>query len=83
MVAGYVDMPVEQRPSWQAYTTQEPFHIQDWNSDERIPARLKEGIAGPGGSSEILRLKRTETESDEDFAHFIWHRFVFSDFCMG
>jgi formate hydrogenlyase transcriptional activator len=48
VVAGYVDMPVEQRPSWQAYVTQEPFHIHDWNSDERIPARLKEGIAALG-----------------------------------
>jgi len=48
VVAGYVDMPVEQRPSWQAYVTQEPFHIHDWNSDERIPSRLKEGIAALG-----------------------------------
>jgi formate hydrogenlyase transcriptional activator len=48
VVAGYVDMPVEQRPSWQAYATQEPFHIHDWNSDERIPARLKQGIAALG-----------------------------------
>src|ERR1700692_3477788 len=39
LVAGYADVPVEQRPSWQAYTTQEPFHIHDWNTDERVPAR--------------------------------------------
>jgi predicted amidohydrolase YtcJ len=45
---------------------------------------VEEGkILSVGGNSEILRLKRTETESDEDFAHFIWHRFVFSDFCMS
>ena len=31
LVAGYADVPVEQRPSWQAYTTQEPFHIHDVN----------------------------------------------------
>jgi formate hydrogenlyase transcriptional activator len=47
-VAGYADVPVEQRPSWQAYATQEPFHIRDWNNDERVPARLKEGIAAQG-----------------------------------
>ena len=46
--AGYADVPVEQRPSWQAYTTQEPFHIHDWNTDERVPPRLKEGIAAQG-----------------------------------
>ena len=48
LVAGYADVPVEQRPSWQAYTTQEPFYILDWNTDERVPARLKEGIAAQG-----------------------------------
>jgi formate hydrogenlyase transcriptional activator len=47
-VAAYADVPVQQRPSWQAYTTQEPFHIHDWNTDERVPARLKEGIAAQG-----------------------------------
>ena len=48
LVAAYADVPVQQRPSWQAYTTQEPFHIHDWNTDERVPARLKEGIAAQG-----------------------------------
>ncbi len=48
LVAGYADVPVEQRPSWQAYTTQEPFHIRDWNTDERVPARLKDGISAQG-----------------------------------
>jgi formate hydrogenlyase transcriptional activator len=48
VVAAYADMPVEQRPSWQAYATQEPFDIHDWNSDERVTASLKEGIAGLG-----------------------------------
>src|SRR5579862_2862359 len=47
-VAAYADVPVERRPSWQAYTTQEPFHIRDWNSDERVPVRLKQGIAAQG-----------------------------------
>jgi formate hydrogenlyase transcriptional activator len=48
LVAVYADVPVQQRPSWLAYTTQEPFHIQDWDTDERVPARLKEGIAAQG-----------------------------------
>ncbi|MGC2546332.1 MAG: sigma 54-interacting transcriptional regulator [Silvibacterium sp.] len=48
LMAAYADVPVQQRPSWQAYTTQEPFHIHDWNTDERVPARLKEGIAAQG-----------------------------------
>ncbi|HEY3988426.1 MAG TPA: sigma 54-interacting transcriptional regulator [Acidobacteriaceae bacterium] len=48
LAAGYADVPLEQRPSWQAYNTQEPFHIRDWNNDERVPARLKEGIAAQG-----------------------------------
>jgi formate hydrogenlyase transcriptional activator len=48
LVAAYADVPVQQRPSWQAYTAQEPFHIHDWSTDERVPARLKEGIAAQG-----------------------------------
>jgi PAS domain S-box-containing protein len=48
LVAGYADVAIEQRPSWQAYITQEPFHIADWSTDERVPARLKRGIAAQG-----------------------------------
>jgi PAS domain S-box-containing protein len=48
LMAAYADVPVEQRPSWQAYTTQEAFHIHDWSTDPRVPARLKEGIAAHG-----------------------------------
>jgi PAS domain S-box-containing protein len=48
LLAAYADVPVEQRPSWRAFTTQEPFHIHDWSSDERVPARLKQGIAAHG-----------------------------------
>jgi len=48
LVAAYADVPVEQRPSWQAYTAQEPFHIHDWRTDDRVPRRLKLGIAGQG-----------------------------------
>jgi GAF domain-containing protein len=48
LMAAYADVPVEQRPSWQAYTTQEPFNIHDWSTDTRVPARLKQGIAAQG-----------------------------------
>ena len=48
LLAAYADVPVEQRPSWQAYITQEPFHIRDWSTDQRVPARLKQGIAAQG-----------------------------------
>jgi PAS domain S-box-containing protein len=48
LMAAYADVPVQQRPSWQAYITQEPFHIHDWSTDARIPARLKQGIAAHG-----------------------------------
>jgi PAS domain S-box-containing protein len=48
LMAAYADVPVEQRPSWQAYTTQEPFHIHDWSTDARVPAHLKQGIAAHG-----------------------------------
>jgi hypothetical protein len=45
LVSVYSDVPVQQRPSWQAYSTQGPFHIADWNADERVPARIKQGLA--------------------------------------
>src|ERR1700752_3914515 len=48
LIAGYADVPVEQRPSWQPYITQEPFHIHEWNTDERVPSPLKEEIAAQG-----------------------------------
>jgi len=48
LISAYADVPVQERPSWRAYSTQEAFHIADWNKDERVPARLKEGIAAEG-----------------------------------
>ena len=48
LISAYADVPVQQRPSWHAYAAQEPFHIADWDTDERVPARLKEGIAAQG-----------------------------------
>ena len=48
LVSAYADVPVQQRPSWQAYITQEPFHIADLNTDERVPGRLKQNIAAQG-----------------------------------
>jgi hypothetical protein len=35
LIGVYADVPVQQRLSWQAYSTQTPFHISDWNADER------------------------------------------------
>src|SRR5580693_4754275 len=48
LISAYADVPVEDRPSWRAYATQEPFHIADWDADERVPACLKQGIATQG-----------------------------------
>jgi hypothetical protein len=48
LVSAYADVPVQERPSWRAYATQEPFHIADWDADERVLARLKQGIAAQG-----------------------------------
>jgi PAS domain S-box-containing protein len=44
----YADVPVQERPSWHAYKTQQPFHIRDWVTDERVPANLKKGVAAQG-----------------------------------
>src|SRR5271156_5795735 len=48
LMSAYADVPVQERPSWRAYATQEPFHIADWDADDRVPARLKQGIAAQG-----------------------------------
>src|SRR5437879_9263840 len=48
LISAYSGVPVEERPSWRAYATQEPFHIADLDADERIPQRLKEGLAAQG-----------------------------------
>jgi formate hydrogenlyase transcriptional activator len=48
LISAYADVPVQERPSWRAYATQEPFHIAEWDADERVPARLKQGIAAQG-----------------------------------
>ena len=48
LISAYADVPLQDRPSWRAYSTQEPFHIADWDADERVPARLKQGIAAQG-----------------------------------
>ena len=48
LIAVYSDIPVQERPSWRAYATQEPIHIADLNADERISARLKQNLADQG-----------------------------------
>jgi formate hydrogenlyase transcriptional activator len=45
LISAYANVPVEDRPSRRAYATQEPFHIASWDADERVPPRLKQGIA--------------------------------------
>lgn len=41
------DLPSEDLPRWHAYNTHEPFHIPDWNADERFPA-LKQFVIEKG-----------------------------------
>ncbi len=48
LIATYANVPVQQRPSWLVYTTQEPVIVRDWETDERFPAALKKGIADQG-----------------------------------
>ena len=48
LISAYAEVPVRERPSWRAAATQEPFHIADWDADERVPARFKQGIAAQG-----------------------------------
>jgi formate hydrogenlyase transcriptional activator len=48
LVSAYADVPVQKRPSWQAYASQEPIYIREWNTDEGVPSRLKQGIAAQG-----------------------------------
>jgi formate hydrogenlyase transcriptional activator len=48
LISAYADVPIDDRPSWRAYATQEPFHIANWDADERVPPPLKQGIAAQG-----------------------------------
>src|SRR5260370_39290957 len=48
LISAYADVPIQKRPSWQAYKTQEPFHIHDWDTDERVHAHLRKGVAAQG-----------------------------------
>jgi PAS domain S-box-containing protein len=48
IAATYGDVPVQERPSWHAYKTQEPFNIRDWSTDERVPANLRKGVSALG-----------------------------------
>ena len=36
------DLAVEKLLAWHVYSSQEPLHITDWNTDERIPKQLKD-----------------------------------------
>jgi formate hydrogenlyase transcriptional activator len=35
------DLPVEKLLAWHVYNSQEPLHISDWSTDERVPEELK------------------------------------------
>jgi formate hydrogenlyase transcriptional activator len=35
------DLPVEKLLTWNVYNSQEPLHITDWVTDERVPEQLK------------------------------------------
>jgi len=81
-------LPVQQRQSWRAYAAQEPFHIRAWNTEERVPARLKQTIASQGleigplffCSSKYLHLGALRmsgapgTHDDRDFDQMVEHR---------
>jgi formate hydrogenlyase transcriptional activator len=47
-VATYGGVPIQERPSWRVYTTQEPYHILDWNTDKGVSIGLKQGLASQG-----------------------------------
>jgi formate hydrogenlyase transcriptional activator len=36
------DLPAEKLLTWHVYNSQEPLHITDWNTDERVPEQLKQ-----------------------------------------
>jgi len=48
LITAYANVPVQERPSWQAYKTQKPFHIREWDTDARVPAQLRKGVADLG-----------------------------------
>src|ERR1700751_5137905 len=48
LISAYADVPVEDRPSWRAYATQEPFLLAGLDADGRGSARFKQGIAAHG-----------------------------------
>jgi formate hydrogenlyase transcriptional activator len=35
------ELPVEKLLTWHVYNSQEPLHITDWNTDERVPDELR------------------------------------------
>src|SRR2546422_10936621 len=51
LVRAYSGVPVEERPSWRAYGTQETLQTAQWKSHEKSPQRLNEGPRGQGLAS--------------------------------
>ena len=44
------DLPVEKLLTWHVYNSQEPLHITDWSTDERVPEQLKDAARTIGTS---------------------------------
>jgi formate hydrogenlyase transcriptional activator len=42
------DLPVEKLLTWHVLNSQEPLHVTDWNSDERVPKQLKDVVSASG-----------------------------------
>jgi PAS domain S-box-containing protein len=48
IIATTAGVPDQELPSWHAYNTQEPFLIHDLDTDARVPAQLRKGVAAQG-----------------------------------
>ena len=56
----FPDLPVEERLTWHVHNTQEPLHIFDWNSDPRVPQRLRQILTTLGiNIGSVLRVPLT------------------------
>ena len=56
----FPDLPVEERMTWHVHNTQQPLHIADWNSDARVPQRLRQVLTTLGiNIGSVLRVPLT------------------------
>src|SRR5580704_5251371 len=42
------DLPVDKLLTWHVLNNQEPLHITDWSTDERVPVQLKDAVRSIG-----------------------------------